>query len=45
MLPFIFENLDVSLVQARSIEYLGIIKGKLADGRLICVESNGIPVP
>lgn len=45
MLPFIFENLDVSFVQARSIGYLGIIKGELTDRRLICVEYNGIPVP
>lgn len=44
-LPFIFENLDVSFVQARSIEHLAIIKGKLVDGRLACLEYNGIPVP
>jgi broad specificity phosphatase PhoE len=44
-LPFIFENLDVSFVQARSIGYLGIIKGELTGRRLICVEYNGIPVP
>ena len=45
MLPFIFENLDVSFVQARSIKHLGIIKGKLRAGRLVCVEYNGVPVP
>ena len=45
MLPFIFENLDVTFVQARSIDHLSIIKGKLAGGQLICVEYNGIPVP
>ena len=45
MLPFIFENLDVSFVQARSIGYLGIIKGELTGRRLICVEYKGIPVP
>jgi hypothetical protein len=44
MLPFIYKNLDVSFVQAGSIEHLGIIKGRLTDGRLICVEYNGIPV-
>lgn len=45
VLPFIFENLDTSFVQAGSIEHLAIIKGKLLDGRLICLEYNGVPVP
>jgi broad specificity phosphatase PhoE len=45
MLPFIFENLELSFVQARLIEHLAIIRGKLIGGKLICVEYNGIPVP
>jgi 2,3-bisphosphoglycerate-dependent phosphoglycerate mutase len=43
-LPFIFKNLDVTFVQARSIEHLDVIRGKLAGGRLICVEYSGISV-
>jgi 2,3-bisphosphoglycerate-dependent phosphoglycerate mutase len=45
MLPFVFENLDLSFVQARSIDHLSIIKGKLRNGRLVCVSYDGIPVP
>jgi hypothetical protein len=45
MLPFVFENLDLSFVQARSLDHLSIIKGKLRNGRLVCVSYDGIPVP
>ncbi len=44
MLPFVFENLDFHFVQARSIEHLSIIKGKLTHGRLTCVDFSGNPI-
>jgi 2,3-bisphosphoglycerate-dependent phosphoglycerate mutase len=45
MLPFVFENLGSDFVQARSIEHLSIIKGKLRNGRMVCVDYNGHPAP
>lgn len=44
MLPFVFENLLLDFVQARPIEHLSVIKGELKNGRMVCVEYNGIPV-
>ena len=41
MLPFVFENLHVDFVQARSIEHLSIVKGEIKNGQLVCVEYNG----
>lgn len=41
MLPFVFENIDFNFTRTHPIGNITIVKGKLQDGRLICLEYNG----
>jgi broad specificity phosphatase PhoE len=41
MLPFVFGNVDFNFTRTHPIEHITIVKGKLQDGQLVCVEYNG----
>jgi 2,3-bisphosphoglycerate-dependent phosphoglycerate mutase len=41
MLPFVFENIDFNFTRTHPIGNITIVKGKLQDGQLVCLEYNG----